>query len=408
MSTDTENRQTQTGTPAVAELKSAFDEFSRYSAQLEESYRDLQSEVGRLGEQLAVAREERQRQADEKERLSRRLRRLLEALPGGVVVLDGGGVVAESNPGATELLGEPLEGEDWQEVRTRAFQPDHEASGELTLNDGRKVSLARRSLRPDAGHVLLFTDVSESRAIQELLDRHRRLSAMGEMAATLAHQVRTPLATALLHASNAGREDLPSDARTRFAERAVGSLKNLEQLINDMLLFARGGNRVGMPLTAEEIVHDLMLGLEPQLPAPDTLIIDLKDRKATVAGNRQALVAALTNLAANALQAAGDHAQLELSVGRGDNDTVEFILADNGPGIDADTAARIFDPFFTTRPDGTGLGLAVVKAVAEAHDGQVLVESTPGQGARFIIRLPAARPAVNDDESAVTNREISA
>ena len=112
--------------------------------------------------------------------------------------------------------------------------------GDLELRDGRRVNLAQKPLQPGPGRVLLLTDVTEKRKIEDLLARHRRLAAMGEMAAALAHQIRTPLAAALLYATNARRRELAAEQRDALLGKSIGCLHDLERLIGDMLQFARG------------------------------------------------------------------------------------------------------------------------------------------------------------------------
>src|SRR5690606_13169564 len=124
----------------------------------------------------------------------------LDILPGGVVVLDGRGRVIEANPLALELLGEPLLGVFWREVIQRSFAPRADDGHEISLQDGRRLSLATRSLAGEPGQLILLTDLTETRRLQDELARHARLSALGRMVASLAHQIRTPLSTALLYA----------------------------------------------------------------------------------------------------------------------------------------------------------------------------------------------------------------
>lgn len=371
------------------QLQEAFRAFNEISLQLAASYRDLEARVAQLNEELAAARSERLLQLAEKERLANRLTRLLEALPGGVVVLDGNGAVQECNPVAADLLGEPLLGVAWREVARRAFAPRRGDSREVTLRDGRHVSISTRSLGEEPGQILLLNDVTETRTLQEMVNRHKRLSAMGEMAAKLAHQIRTPLASALLYVSHVTRTDLEAEDRSRFAQKILSRLRHLEAMVNDMLAFARGSAVSDETFPVRMLADDLEVALEPQLQScAGHLTIENRVPDAMLTGNRQALLGALLNLATNALQACGEGARLRLLIARGLGDVVELRLSDNGPGIPEEIRDRIFEPFFTTRPDGTGLGLAVVQAVAESHRGEVRVQSRAGEGTTFILRLP--------------------
>lgn len=382
---------TQQTTGRNRELEDAFNVFNRMSLQLESSYRDLEQQVAGLTAELAAARSERLRQLAEKERLANRLSRLLETLPGGVIVLDAQGIVQECNPAALTLLGEPLLGQLWRDVMQRACAAEYGADdNEIKLANGRQITLSARALGTEPGQILLLTDVTEHRALQNLVNRQQRLSAMGEMAASLAHQIRTPLATALLYVSHLNRPQQTEADRLRVTDKIRARLRHLEGMVNDMLVFARGGGsgaveKVGI----DSVLEELRQTLEPQLQSLRAeLHIDNTVPGAVVNGSRAALVGALLNLANNALQACGNAARLTICVHSPQPGRLSVSVSDNGPGIDAAGIERIFEPFYTTRPDGTGLGLAVVRAVAEAHHGSVWVESPPGQGACFGLRLP--------------------
>ncbi len=181
----------------------------------------------------------------EKERLANRLQSLLDLLPGGVIVIDAHGVVREANPAALGLLGEPLVGMLWREVIARCFAPREDDGHEISLRDGRRLSIATRSLNGEPGQLILLNDLTDTRRLQEQLARHERLSALGRMVASLAHQIRTPLSAALLYAGHLSEQALPTDQQQRFAGRLKERLHELEHQVRDMLVFARGE----LPLT---------------------------------------------------------------------------------------------------------------------------------------------------------------
>ena len=387
----------QDNTNQLNALKAAFESFNAMSGELQTSYQGLQLQVVSLENRLAEAQREREEEARRNAELARRLSALLEALPGGVVMLDESGVVREINAAATNLLGNPLQDTQWQAICHRAFVNAASEQGDLTLNDGRRITLAQKEMKPDPGRVLLLTDVTENRKFQELLNRHRRLAAMGEMAAALAHQIRTPLSAALLYTSNASRPELSAERRTEILDKATHCLTDLEQLIGDMLQFARGAGRTKDFVSLEELMSSIDVSLRPALKSGQSMKIDLPESAIQMSGNREALTGAVLNLANNALQAAGDQAQVEIT-GRPDGAFVEICVADNGPGIAPEKVGKIFDPFYTSRPDGTGLGLAVVKSVTESHGGEVYVDETTPRGTKFVMRLPVAEAAADDIE----------
>ena len=243
---------------------------------------------------------------------------------------------------------------------------------------------------------------AETQRLREQAERNARLAAMGEMAAQLAHQLRTPLAAALLYAGNLENPDLPEASRVSIAQKTVGRLKHLERLIQDMLLFARGEVLGREPFEVADLLRELAHTFEP-LARPRGVTFELGGVSEGLAltGNRKALAGALTNLLENALQAVADHPAAKVSLGvTASTDLLAFTVRDNGRGMAPDVVTRLFEPFFTTRADGTGLGLAIARGVARAHGGGIDVASEPGVGTEFILtvsrgmaEIPSLEPA---------------
>jgi two-component system sensor histidine kinase FlrB len=390
------------------ELEQAFGVFSQVSDRLAASYQTLELRVAQLSDELSAARAAQARSQDESGRLANRLGHLLGALPAGVVVLDRTGRVQECNPAAVELLGEPLAGCSWAEVIARAFAPRPHDGHEISLRDGRLVSVATRALDPEPGQIVLLTDLSSTRRLQQQLARHERLAALGETLAGLAHQVRTPLASALLYVSHLTRPQLADAERQRVAGKIRARLKHLEQLVSDLLLFARGGASVVTPLEIAPLLAEVAQTVESPLGAAGCrLTLDERAPGAMVLGNREALAGALLNLLNNAVAASEGGGENTQGAQHEDGRLAQRVR-DNGPGIAPELQARLFEPFFTTRAEGTGLGLAVVQAVAQAHGGDAWVESAPGQGATFWLRLPLQQSSVVSRESSVENKTMFA
>ena len=371
------------------DLHDAFHAFSEISERLTESYRDLEERVAVLTEELAAARSERLQQLAEKERLANRLQQLLDALPGAIVVLDGNDIIREYNPGAVDLLGEPLLGEKWVDVAKRSISGLSGDGYYATLCDGRQVGISSRALGCEPGRILLLKDDTETRRLQEMLNRHQRLSAMGEMVARLAHQIRTPLASAMLYVSHLNKPQCDAPTKSHYADKILLGLRQLERMVNDMLVFARGGEFTPETVSVDALLDELKQVLEPQLQQYAGNISIINNTAACmVEGSRDMLMGALLNLSTNAMQACGEGVDLKIEISAADTDSIEILISDNGPGIDAEIQKKIFEPFFTTRSGGTGLGLAVVRAVIQGHQGDIHVRSSPGQGATFFLKLP--------------------
>jgi two-component system sensor histidine kinase FlrB len=380
-----------------AGLEQAFALFNQMSNQLSESYSLLEARVSELKGQLALVSAQRMQELAEKERLAHRLQSLLDLLPGGVIVIDGQGVVREANPVARALLGQPLVGMLWRQVIARNFAPREDDGHEISMRDGRRLSIATRSLHGEPGQLVLLTDLTETRRLQDQLSRHERLSALGRMVASLAHQIRTPLSAALLYASHLNEQVLPAEQQQRFAGRLKERLHELENQVRDMLIFARGELPLPDRLGPPALFAALRAAAEPHV-AGMTVRWQCDVRAGELLCNRDTLVGTLLNLIDNAIQAGGREARLKIHLYRRDNQ-LRLCISDNGPGMDAATLARLGEPFFTTKTTGTGLGLAVVKAVARAHQGQLLLQSRAARGTCAILSLPLldAAPRMNQE-----------
>ncbi len=235
---------------------------------------------------------------------------------------------------------------------------------------------------------------AEADRLREEAERNKRLAAMGEMAAQLAHQLRTPLAAALLYAGNLENPELPEASRLSIAQKTVGRLKHLERLIQDTLLFARGEVLGRETFPVADLFTELAHTFEPLARRRGVEFqIEATAGDVLLTGNRKALTGALTNLLENALQAvdAVDAGRVALAARHG-GELIALTVADNGGGMPPDVVARLFEPFFTTRSDDTGLGLAIARGVARAHGGGIDVRSEPGVGTEFIITLPLVEP----------------
>jgi len=372
----------------AAELQRAFDAFNRVSAELTSAYESLQGRVASLTEELAIANGELRRQYQEKQALSERLGLLLNALPAGVVVLDGSGSVTGANPAALALFGADAVGRHWGDVVRAHLEPTLTV-GEW-LQGSRHLSVAESALDSAGGKILLIHDVTAAHEMKAELERNQRLAAMGEMAASLAHQLRTPLAAALLYASNLGQPGLADEARAKFADKAAAQLRRLERLIQDVLLFARGESIGRDVFAASELLAEVVQTVEP-LCREHGVSFGFEDHSGEIVlvGGRKALFGALVSLLENALQATPAGGNICLLASR-QGESLRIAVRDNGMGIGPELQTRIFEPFFTTRGQGTGLGLPIALGVARAHGGNIELESEPGQGTEFAMTLPLA------------------
>ncbi len=318
-----------------------------------------------------------------------RLSHLLQVLPAGVVVLDGKGIVRQVNSQAVALLGEPLEGELWRTIISRSFKPQPDDGHEVSLIDGKRVKLSITPLVDEPGQLIVITDLTETRQLQSRVSHMQRLSALGKMVASLAHQIRTPLSAAMLYASNLTRKGLAEESRIQFAHKLNDRLKELESQVNDMLLFAKSGDeQVVAPIT----LVDLMQAIEPSATtiigsASQELLFEGFDSAVEVVGNLTALQGAILNLIDNASQVSPKQSRIAVKA-KLKEQMLHVSVEDQGKGVPQSLLQKIFEPFFTTKSHGTGLGLAVVKSVTTAHKGKLSVVNKPDGGACFTVSLP--------------------
>ncbi len=367
---------------SIESLKRSHEPQKHQPYLLDESFTDLQDQVESLTQELKIARLARHREFIERERLGKRMTCALDALPGAALILDGGGIIREKNCKARKLLSQPLLGRPWSEVARREFHTSNVTDGDLRSRDGRRFHLSRQPLGSEPGEILLLADVSESRRMSELMQRQERLSTMGEMTASLAHQIRTPLTSALLYVGQFGG-GLQNEKR--LAVKVSDRLHDMVRMVDDMLIYAGGARRSGDKFFVTELFEDILESVEQCADSHPLKIASLRN-EIIVEGNRDAIQGVLINLVDNARQACGDTAKIELGAELL-GDRVCLTVSDNGPGIPEDISAQIFEPFFTTRPEGTGLGLSVARAVADAHKGEILVDSTE-RGTTFALCLP--------------------
>ncbi|MBO1519193.1 ATP-binding protein [Oceanisphaera pacifica] len=316
---------------------------------------------------------------------------LVDAMPSGVVWLDGKGRVALANPAAQSMLGEPLQGLLWPEVIKRVFAPQPDDGLQVSLKDGRRVQLAISHIEGQPGQLIQLTDMTPTREWVDQQSHAQRLAALGQMAATLAHQIRTPLSAAMLYGANLAAPHLNNSQREQFQQRLVARLQDIERQISDVLLFARPEQAA----LADNIDVNTLLADCAEAASP---LLAMKGASITtddyhnvepcyVLGNAHALKGIMLNLLENGAQAGANELNMSL---RCLSNEVEIRVQDNGKGMDDAVLNKVFTPFFTTRSQGTGLGLAAVMAVMRAHQGRVSVQSELGKGSCFSLFFPCS------------------
>ena len=320
-------------------------------------------------------------------------------VPSAIIVIDERGLIKKANQGAHTLLSEAeLEGRRWVEVIEAVFRPQRDDGHEISTRDGRRLQVSTMPL--SHGQLVQMTDLTETRALQDKLNHMERLSSLGRMAASLAHQIRTPLSAAMLYAANLGNARLPPAARQAFQKKLMERLAALEAQISDILMFARSGEQTVSRLDAVDIITETAANLAALTQKHGVKFeTHIGTRPMTLLANQTALSGALTNLCANAVEAGASLVDLSLTA---DARFIYIKVANDGPEIPADKRAQIFEPFYTSKSSGTGLGLAVVRAVAKVHQGEVYLEENEQFKTIFTLKLPRYQRQTAPSESIST------
>lgn len=363
----------------------------RTGKQLAQSFYFLESKVAQLTRELDEVSAEKDKELESRRQLAGRMQALLDFLPGGVVVLDKTGTVAQSNPAARRLLGQSIDGMLWRQVIRTCFAPRSDDGMEVSTVSGRRCSLATASLE-DCGQIILLTDLTETRHLQQQVSRHEKLSAMGKMVSALAHQIRTPLSAAILYANHLCGDQISPQRRGEFARKLLGRLEHMAEQVKDMLLFVRNELPLNDVVRLDDLQQGLCAAMEIPLQTGSCECVWQNPNSAVeIRCNREALIGALLNLVNNAVQACGQGGRLKISFIRTalkGQAAVAIAIADNGPGMSEEQLVAAKEVFYTTKPQGSGLGLAVVQSVTRAHGGVFQLQSKPGRGTCGILTIP--------------------
>jgi len=344
-------------------------------------------------------------------------REILETLPDGVALIEPDGSVRFANEGLAGLLGLPLAEmagvclpgrlgieslwlrEQVREVECALDAEDGEipvAVSTSPLRDKRGIAI---------GTVVVVRDLREVVGLRDHLVTSGRLAAVGQLAAGIAHEINNPIAyvranlaqLALAWHDLAGRVPAPADdpeldrLRTEGAEliaECVEGVDRTAEIVQDVKGFAHGGSGGMHPVEINRVVEAALRVAGPNLVYHVTVDCDLGDVP-PVTGAGQELEQVIVNLLVNAGQAVGERGRIRVATRR-DVGHVVIEVSDDGCGIAESDVTRIFDPFFTTKPvgEGTGLGLAISYQIVRKHGGEMSVESRPGEGTSFFVRLP--------------------
>jgi two-component system sensor histidine kinase FlrB len=285
------------------------------------------------------------------------------------------------------MLGYGLIDALWLDVILRAFVPRADDGHEVSLADGRRVHVAISCLNSLPGILVTLSDITATRDYEKEKENEKRLASIGTMTAQLAHQIRTPLSSAMLYTEHLS--NLPNhDARSKtWAKRLLECHASIEQQIQDLLLFARGTSIEPRMTDIDSWCEQLIQRAQPYVETNFALFeVNNQLVQKTVSIHGESLIGAVLNLVINALQS--EATEIYLSLVSIDDLGMQISVEDNGKGMSEEVKMQASSPFFTTKAQGNGLGLAVVFAVVKAHNGRVTMESKEGVGTEVSLYLP--------------------
>jgi two-component system sensor histidine kinase PilS (NtrC family) len=382
---------------------------------------------------LAAALEQTRLQADE----------ILRNIRSGVITVNAEGRLLYANPTAEQLLGisflrrfgEPVvqpisvvAPELGSAIQLAAESKVRTTRGEgIVTTDKRRfpigVTTTFTEHDPEGGRrtaTAIFQDLSDQKRMDALRLRAERLEGIAELSASLAHEIKNPLASIRSAVEQIGRMPAASDDQKTLSALVMKESDRLSRLLSEFLDFARVRVAKTKPIDLVAVARGAAR-LADTHPDRDTSVRVMFEEPATptipLDGDEDMLHRAVFNLALNAVQAAPPNSEVRIEVARGpldpipsgirfDSDAVSLRVTDSGPGIPADVRDRMFDPFFTTKVNGTGLGLAVVHRAIEAHRGLVLVDSNP-RGTRFTVVLPSTQNGRGAHDSPLHSRSVA-
>jgi two-component system sensor histidine kinase PilS (NtrC family) len=378
--------------------------------------------VAVLGHRLREAGMEQETLAIELKRVRLEADDILRNIRSGVLTVDGFGRLAFINPTAQRLL--DLDAEDliglpildqlksrsselWAAVVSgiRNGRKISRGEGMVVHQEGRMfpIGLSTTTFRQEAQEApsvtAIFTDISDLKEVQELHARAERLESVAALSASLAHEIRNPLASIRSSVEQLARSKHADDDERFLAGLIVRESDRLSRLLSEFLDFARVRATQLVPLDLHAVVVAVIRLIQAHPDCRPDAVLTVDGERTMLEGDEDLLHRVVANLVLNAVQAARGPIRITVSVamvqageiphGTNLEHAIRLQVKDDGPGIPVEIRNRLFEPFVSARQGGSGLGLAIVQRAVEAHRGLVLVDSVPGTGTTFTIFLPA-------------------
>jgi PAS domain S-box-containing protein len=350
---------------------------------------------------------------------------ILENINSGVIKTDKTGrvvfrnnrareIIGEENAGDlhfNELFGNPFGGEGLFEHLVRGECRNSTLEGTLAIPGGRVVPVRVNSTRVisedfhGTSLVAVFEDLTAQKAMEEELRRADRLRSLGELSAGVAHEIRNPL-TGIATTAQVLKEQLAGEPeKTRYLTVILDEIKRLDDIIRNLLNFARPARPAPREVTLNALVTET-LDLLRDKAAESEVSIKFENRVADDACfiDGDQIKQVVLNIALNGIQASRAGGEMRICTANSTDPAfvrIEFI--DSGKGIPDEIAEKLYNPFFTTKTEGTGLGLAITRKIVDSHGGKIFHVNEEGRGARFVVEMPRRMAA---DARAVETQKV--
>lgn len=380
-----EQRVSETDVRALAR---AFEAFTQSTQNLEETHRLLETRISELNEKLAAKNQELALTNDY-------LNYMLESMSDGVVTINNAGRITTFNRSAGIVLGyasEEVVGQSFEDMFWRPFALTRQAVV-VTMRSkaGRQIPISERDapIQDRAGvcigYVKVFQDLTEVEALREQVRQKERLAAIGEMAATVAHEIRNPLGGIRGFASLLSRDIEADDPRSRLVDKILTGVRDLDRVVNELLEYTRPIELQRRAVSCWELMNAVLGFLE--VDESRVAVRNLAARDLKVMADVDKMRQVFLNILINAAQSIESQGEIRILTAA-DDTMVTIVVEDTGCGISSENLKKVFSPFFTTKEKGSGLGLAIAAKIVEGHLGSIQAESEPGKGSTFSIRLP--------------------
>ena len=398
-----------------AQLESFTDSYILFQ-ETTRRYREAYEELATKFESLTLKLEETnihlQQSLEEKDQVSNYLNNILESLSGGVLVVDLDGKITFFNQEAEDITGfeqKNVLGKPYADIiglaagrgrsvlhtldtgeRLASQEKELQRANDRTIPLGFSTSLVRDEAGTVLGALEVFNDLTEVKRLEAEFQRVQTLAALGEMAATVAHEIRNPLGGIAGYAGMLERDLAAEHPNRRLVHKITEGVGRLNRIVVSLLNYTRPLRLNIHPVNLVELVEETtaFFAIDIERSREDIHI----ERDFTIGDlicriDPEQLQQVVLNLLQNAMQSMPEGGTIDISLHSGENCGV-LTVGDTGIGMDDEVREKLFTPFFTTKEDGTGLGLVTSKKIIDAHNGQIRVDSEPGCGTRFSISLP--------------------